>query len=166
MRSKGGCLLPPGQQLITFGNGVGIDPTAKFRAGSPKHPITNGEQTMVLRSAEWIGPIAIAHRCYTNCDSYERTDVVAGDGTLVGSSVRFVTDMHRPGPHAKRGEGSYLSCGRRRGKWSIDWSQCDNFRRSPHRRGFCYRAGSRGCRRRVAGYCRRWLSGAPDPTIA
>lgn len=65
---------------------------------------------MVLRSAEWIGPIAIAHRCYTNCDSYERTDVVAGDGTLVGSSVRFVTDMHRLGPHAKRG-GAYYRAG-------------------------------------------------------
>lgn len=93
-----GCIL---------GDGVNVAPNVMLMANPDKNPIIIGDNTKILRDAEWIGPIKVGNGCYFNKGSYIRAEVTIGDNVLVGPFVKMVTDSHEIGPSTKRG-GAYF----------------------------------------------------------
>lgn len=103
-RPKKTAHIPPG---CSVGKGANIAPNVMLMANPKTNPIEIGENTKILRDAEWIGPIKVGKRCYFNKASYLRAEVIIGDDVLVGPFVRLVTDSHQIGPASKRG-GQYF----------------------------------------------------------
>lgn len=96
--------IPSGCKL---GKNVNIDPNVHLMANPTSNPINIGDNTKILRDAEWIGPISVGSGCYFNKGSYIRAKVTIGNNVLVGPFVRFVTDTHQIGPAEKRGGPNY-----------------------------------------------------------
>lgn len=89
------------------GKGANIAPNVILMANPQNNPIEIGENTKILRDAEWIGPIKVGTGCYFNKGSYIRAQVTIGNDVLVGPFVKFVTDSHELGPSTKRGGPIY-----------------------------------------------------------
>ncbi|WP_345474131.1 hypothetical protein QMQ05_06955 [Glutamicibacter ectropisis] len=96
--------IPTGCKI---GKGASIAPNVLLMANPKSNPISIGENTKILRDAEWIGPITVGSGCYFNKGSYVRAQVSIGNDVLVGPFVRFVTDTHELGPSKKRGGDYY-----------------------------------------------------------
>lgn len=92
---------------LKVGKNVDIAPRVTLMAPSEEYRIVIGDNSKILRGAEWIGPISVGSGVYINRDSYIRSHVTIGNNVLIGPFVHFITDLHKIAGTNKRGGEIY-----------------------------------------------------------
>lgn len=76
-----------------LGKNSSLDPTCRL-VSNKNATISIGDNTIVWRDAQWVGPIKVGSRVFINQSSYIRPGVTLEDDVSIGPFVRLSSDTH------------------------------------------------------------------------